>query len=156
MRATTICFRTSEELRKVLQSISDAERRSLSSVIEHILYDHLEMREPKGMQDEKRRHPRKRLPTPALVTGPDGTVHAGMVHDVSLGGLRVTVPQGFCEEATEELKISIVFTLPQSEKPLTMQCRQRYVRSDGQTDIGVAFVDADFQSYQALQNYLTG
>ena len=154
MREAVICFRTSEELRKALEKIADGERRSLSSVIEHILYDYVEVTEPKGVKQEKRRHPRKKLSAPALVTGPDGVVHAGMVHDISAGGIRVAISPGLYEEAGEELLLSVVFTLPQTEKPLTVRCKARDVHSDGQTVIRAAFVDADFQSYQSLGNYL--
>ena len=46
MRDITICFRTSEDLRKELERISTSERRSLSSLIENILYDYMELKEP--------------------------------------------------------------------------------------------------------------
>ncbi len=53
MRDTVICFRTSDDLRKALEKVSETDRRSLSSVIEHILYDYVERREPKGVTEEK-------------------------------------------------------------------------------------------------------
>jgi len=152
MRETVICFRTSEDLRKAVQKIADDDRRSLSSVIEHALYLHVEMTGPKVTNQEKRRYPRKSLSTPALITGSDGTVHTGVVQDVSLGGVHLTLPAGPWEE---ESKISVVFALPQSERPLTLQCTPRYLRSNGEMGIGAAFVDADFQSYRSLQDYLT-
>ena len=155
-RDTTIGFRTSEELHKALEKIADAERRSLSSVVENAIHDYMATREPKEAEREKRRYPRKRLATPILVTGPDGAVHGGMVQDISLGGIRVAIGPGLYKEAGEELMVSVVFSLPLSEKPLTMKCRTRHVNSDGQTVIGAAFVDADFQSSQSLGNYLMG
>ncbi len=153
-RDTVICFRTSDELRKALEKISQADRRSLSSVIENILYDYVGHRGPKGLRGEKRRHSRKKISAPALVTDAAGTVHAGMVNDVSLGGLHVSVPDGFPCEMREDEKVSIVFTLPASGRPLSMQCMPRHVRVNGQTNIGASFIDTDFQSYQALQNFL--
>lgn len=153
-RDTVICFRTSEDLRKALEKISEADRRSLSSVIEHILYDYVGQREPKGVDTEKRRYPRKKISAPALVSGLDGSVHAGMVNDISLGGIHFSVPGGFEVDTGEDSAMSVVFTLPQSDRPLSMQCAPRHVRANGQTGIGASFMDTDFQSYQALQNYL--
>ncbi|MGA3174308.1 MAG: PilZ domain-containing protein [Syntrophorhabdales bacterium] len=154
MRDTVICFRTSDDLRKALEKISTADRRSLSSVIENILYDYVERKEPCRIEEEKRRYPRKKVSAPALVTSLDGTVHAGMVNDISLGGINFSVPNTFQQEVRDDLKISVVFTLPQSERPLTMQCAPRHVRSNGQTSIGASLIDTDFQSYRNLQNYL--
>jgi hypothetical protein len=155
MRDTTICFRTSDDLRNELERISTSERRSLSSLIENILYDYVGLKEPIRLDEEKRRYPRKKVSVPALVTGPDGTVHAGVVNDVSLGGLNFFVPDSFDQEMGEEFKISIVFSLPQSERPLTFQCVPRHVSSDGQTNIGASLVNADFQTYRILENYLS-
>ena len=64
MRDTVICFRTSEDLRKALEKISEADRRSLSSVIENILYDYVDRREPKEVEEEKRRFPRRKTSLP--------------------------------------------------------------------------------------------
>jgi len=154
MRDTVICFRTSEQLRKALEEISAGDRRSLSSVIENALYDYVKKNVPARTDDEKRRFPRKKVSVPALVTGPDGVVHAGMVNDISLGGLNLSVPNGFYQESDGESMVSLVFALPQAEKPLTMQCSPRHVRSAAQTNIGMSLVDMDFQSYQTLQTYL--
>ncbi len=154
MRDTVICFRTSEQLRKALEGISQNDRRSLSSVIENALYDYVSKSAPVKVQEEKRRYPRKKISVPALVTGPDGVVHAGMVNDISLGGLNLSMPNGSFQESDGEPKLSLVFALPQSEKPLTMQCSPRHVRADAQTNMGLTLVDTDFQSYQTLQNYL--
>ena len=151
---TLICFRTSEKLRKALEKISGEERRSLSSCIENILYAHLNKREPKGMDREKRRYPRKRISAPALVRGLDGAVYAGMLHDISLGGIQISVPPDFECEAGEESTISVVFTLPEGERALTVECRPRYIHSNGQTTIGASLVDTDFLSYQMLQSHI--
>jgi hypothetical protein len=151
MRDTTICFRISEDFRKELEAISTSERRSLSSLIKNILHDYVERTRVK---EEKRRYPRKKISVPALVTGPDGTLRAGMVNDVSLNGINFSVPERFVQEIGEEFKISLVFTLPQSERPLTVQCSPRHVSSNGQMSIGASLIDADFQSCRTLQNYL--
>ena len=95
MRDTGICFRTSEDLRKALEKISVMDRRTLSSVVENILYDYIKQREPKAVAEEKRRYPRIKISAPALVSGLNGAVHAGVVNDISLGGINLSVPTSF-------------------------------------------------------------
>ncbi|HOC45045.1 MAG: hypothetical protein M0P30_07505 [Syntrophorhabdaceae bacterium] len=49
-----ICFRLSEELKRALEQIAKVERRSLSSTIENILYDHVKddhLKEKGGVKD---------------------------------------------------------------------------------------------------------
>ena len=158
----TICFRTNENLRNSLEKIAEGERRSVSSAIENILYKYLEERkEARRQQDEKRRYPRKKVAVPALVSQlhpDDSTAQAGMVLDVSLGGLQISVPINYqyeIQEDTKNSRISIIFTLPESKRPISMQCVPQHVyRSNGETSIGASFTDTDFVSYQTLQSYL--
>ena len=154
VRNTIICFRTSEHLRRSLEKLSEADRRSLSSTIENVLYTFVRGQVPGGARNDKRRYPRKKTSLPALVTAPDGSVHAGTVDNISLGGIHVTLPNAFACETREDCFVSIVFTLPESTRPVTMKCTPRHVRSNGQTSLGVSCVDSDFQSYQALQDHL--
>jgi hypothetical protein len=155
MRGNTICFRTTEDLRKALEKLSVMERRTLSSVVENILYDYIKQREPKAATEEKRRYLRVKISAPALVSGLNGAVHAGVVNDISLGGINLSVPASFPHDMRPNSKISIVFTLRMSEKPLSMQCSLRYIRSDDPKSIGVSLIDTDFHSYRILQDYLT-
>ena len=158
----TICFRASEDLRSALEMISKAERRSLSSMIENILYAYLESRkEYKQVREDKRRFPRKSLAVPALIRdlgSADTTMQAGVVLDLSLGGLQISLPDNYQYEISEDKeasRISIVFTLPDSKRPLAMQCvPKRVYPYEGATTIGASFIDTDFASQQALQNYL--
>ena len=158
----TICFRTSEDLRNALEVISKAERRSLSGTIENILYRHLEdKKEYKQMREDKRRFPRKSVAVPALISelgSTDATMQAGIVLDLSLGGLQISLPDNYQYEISENRetsRISVVFTLPDSKRPLAMQCvPKRVYPSDRETRIGASFIDTDFASQQALQSYL--
>lgn len=38
-KKATICFRTNEELKRALERLAKAQRRSLSSIIDNILHD---------------------------------------------------------------------------------------------------------------------
>ena len=158
----TICFRTTEALRKALEKISNEERRSVSSTIENVLYQFLEKgKELRSLQGEKRRFPRKKIAAPALIrdaSSDQTTPLPGVVLDISLGGLQISVPDTYqvdVKEDGENTRISIVFTLPEVKKSLTVQCVPQHVsRADGETTIGGSFADTDFISYQTLQNYL--
>jgi hypothetical protein len=154
MRHSVISFRTSENLRKALQKISVMDRRTLSSVIENILLDYISRREPKAVGKEKRRHPRMKISAPALVSGPDGSVHAGVVNDISFGGINLSVPHTFPRDMRSNSMISVVFALRHSEKPLTMQCVPRYIRADGKIHIGASLADADFYSHRVLEEFM--
>ncbi len=154
MRHSVICFRTSDNLRKALEKISVTDRRTLSSVIENILLDYIMCREPEAVNGEKRRHPRIRISAPALVSGLNGDVHAGVVNDISLGGINFSVPNSFPHDMRPNSRISVVFTMRQSEKPLTMQCSLRHVHSNDRKSIGASLIDTDSSSYHVLQDYL--
>ena len=109
---------------------------------------------PKSVDREKRRYARKQISAPALVTGPDGTVHAGTINNISLGGLHLSLPKDFqCEEGS---MLPVLFTLPESAKPLTIQCLSRHVHANDRTGIGASFADTDFQTYRLLQDSLAG
>ena len=158
----TICFRTNDGLRKALEKVSEQERRSVSSTIENILYAYL--KDGKSLnraKEERRRYPRKALDAPALISGLTANskdLSAGMVANLSLGGLLVTIPSGYQYEITEDkedARISVVFTLPQSKKPLSVQCVPQHVNQvDSETNIGLSFCDTDFGCYQTIQNFL--
>jgi len=131
------------------------DRRTLSSVVENILHDYISRREPKAVEEEKRCHPRIKISAPALVRGPDGTMHAGVVNDISLGGINLSVPDAFPRDMRPNSMISVVFTLRHTEKPLTMQCEPRYIRANSRINIGASLTDTDFSSYRVLEEYLT-
>jgi hypothetical protein len=158
----TICFRTNDILRKALEKISEKEGRSVSSTIEKVLYAYLEDGKAlKLTKEEKRKYPRKVADAPALISGltPESKdLNAGIVSNISLGGLQVSISSSYqyeIKENKENARISVVFTLPQSRKPLTVQCVSQHVHCiDGKTNIGASFCDSDFGCYQTIQNYL--
>ncbi len=154
MRDTVICFRTNERLRKALQEISEADKRSLTSVVEDILYDFVRQQKPNWAGEERRRRPRVRVSTPALLTTLEGISYAGMLNDLSLDGIGLSVPNSFPERKMGNAALSVVFVLPTSEKPLAMECVLRHVRSDVRKKIGGCFVNADFESCVALQDHV--
>jgi hypothetical protein len=106
------------------------------------------------MAEEKRSYPRKTTSVPALVRGPDGAVHAGMVCDISLGGICVAVSADLPYKAGEDFKISVIFTLPKSEAPLAAQCIPRHVQAGQQVHVGASLIDDGSQTFAAIRRHL--
>lgn len=161
-KSIIICFRTDEGLRDAIEKIAQEERQSVSSIIKSILYRHLaERKDNKPVQQENRRYPRKTLTAPALIKQHDSgntSQQVGIVVDISLDGLQISIPDPYqcdIQEDKEVSRISIVFTLPDYKKPITIQCvPKRAYPLGNETRIGASIVDTDFASYQAIQNYL--
>ncbi len=159
-RTVTICFRTSEKLQQVLREIGDEERRSVSSIIEHTLFRYVEERGKMLRRcAEKRRHERRPVTAPALVKslGSD-RIQAGIVLDISLGGIKISVAGTFpcrTQEEKEPTRISITFTLPEAKKPLTVACVPTHILPfEDRTIIGACYTDADFTAFRSLHDYL--
>jgi hypothetical protein len=157
-----ICFRASSNLRNSLEKIAQEHRRSVSSTIENILYRFLE--EKKGAvkpEEERRRYPRKKVTAPVLISQQGHGFEipqAGILLDISLGGLQISISNTYQLEVTEDkehARISIAFTLPTVKQALTIQCVPKHMyHSDGEITVGASFINTDFASYQTLQNYL--
>jgi PilZ domain len=158
----TICFRTNMEIRNSLEKISTDDRQSLSSVIENMLYNYLKGRKAlQGMTSDKRQFARKQVALPAFIAEAKEDARGyqtGTIMDISLGGVRISVPKGTSLEIKADgdaTEFDIIFTLPYATRPLKMRCQpQRVFESEEDVQIGTAFVDADFRSYQTLQNFM--
>lgn len=158
----SICFRTSAAIRDALSDIAEEERKSISGVIESIIYRHLKTGvAPKGIGKERRRFMRKKVSLPAFIDSSESRDHefdAGTVLDISMGGIRFSVPKGTKFETqykNGDAEFSVMFILPDESKPVKVKCRTMQVYDEAQVvQIGAAFQDADFNSYRALHNYL--
>ena len=161
-KLTTICFRTSNEIRVALETIAENERQSLSSLIESILFRHL--KETKTLPvsgTERRRYDRRKISVPALIrefNQDKKDFEAGAILDISLYGMRISVPKGTQLEIRTEgasSTIEVTFTLPNATQPLRMKCQlQRTIDAISEVNIGATIVDSDFNSYRTLQHYL--
>jgi hypothetical protein len=157
-----ICFRTSEELRIAIEHYAASQRRSLSSSIETILYDYLKSQNmiTEGKK-ERRRNPRKQVNIPAYISLPDTkqqNIQPGIIIDISTGGIRVSIPKGSDFEIIEDdssLTFDLHFVLPNEKTPVNFKCNACKINKDDiETQINACFVDADFNSFQKLHNYL--
>jgi hypothetical protein len=161
-KGTTICFRTSADIRNELEKTAEKEDRSVSSLIEKILCKYLEnKRDLKKAVEDKRQYARKKVTVPSLISGLRGgslNPTAATVNDISLGGLSISIPSDYEFEIIEDKensRISIVFTLPGVKRSITTQCvPKHWYRSDGETIVGASFFDVDFSGYKAIQDFV--
>ena len=157
-----ICFRLSKNLHESLINVAQEERRSLSSAIEIVLTNYLKERKVlKGIKKENRQYPRKAVSVPTFInqaSSGETKLHTGSITDISLNGVRISIPQDVpCEIFAEpdKCKFEIIFTLPNGNRPIHLTCESRRVLdSKEHIQVGASFVDGDFNSYKALQTYL--
>ena len=151
----TICFRTTEELRTALEAFARQGHRSLSSAVELILTDYVKKNDGSPDHRERRRYPRKHAAIPAYVrTG--GSEYGAVIIDLSLGGIRVSVPAECVSriyEGPDKSRFETSFSLPGGT--VTVLCEPgRVAPANGNADVGAALIDADFTNYQRIQQYL--
>jgi c-di-GMP-binding flagellar brake protein YcgR len=159
-KQVTICFRTSEDLRVAVERVAQQDHRSLSSAIELILMEYLNRNEAYPQQHERRRYGRKQVSIPAKIktTDPKKKQYKATILDISLSGLRLSLPKESLPElyeggSTPQFETS--FVLPQDDRSLRIVCRpQRVVPVNGNIQVGATFVDTEFTQYQQLQQYL--
>jgi len=157
-----ICFRLSKSLHESLVKVAQEDRRSLSSTIEIILTNYLKEKKVfKGIKKEKRQFPRKTISVPAFINqhiSGETKLHAGSITDISLNGVRVSIPRDVpCDISVDQdkSKFEIIFTLPDEKRPIHLMCEpRRIVDSKEVIQVGASIVNADFNSYKALQTYL--
>ncbi|MGP8154020.1 MAG: PilZ domain-containing protein [Smithella sp.] len=155
-----ICFRASNDLHESLARVAKEDRRSLSSTIEMALNDYLKERKAfPGVEKEKRQYPRKTLSVPVVINQQEpGQMGVGSITDISLGGVKVLIPKDFKQQIridSQNSRFEIIFNLPIENKPIRLSCESnRVMDAEDSINVGALFVDADFKSYKALQNYL--
>ena len=160
-KETAICFRTSEDVRRALEAVARGERRSLSSAIVIILTDYLKgSKVADSGQQERRKYPRKAVTLPTYITTPDsqGPRHGAVVLDISLGGMRASMPKECVSEIYEnggKSQFEASFVIPGNNKTIRVVCNaERVTPSNDGVQVGAVFIDADFVNYQNLQKFL--
>ena len=159
----TICFQTTSDIRNAIEEIAEKENRSVSSVVESIVYQHLkENKDLKRFFQNRRRSEREQVSFPAFIGDARWQRRdfiAATIQDISLGGIRVTIPKGTrvrIDNYGEEAEFSIIFTVPDTLWPIHMQCRPKWVaESEEAVQIGAALVNPDLNAYKVMQKYLT-
>ena len=159
----TICFRTSSDIRNYLDAIARQQRLSLSHVVESIIYHHQQQnaQTTKPVDPDRRLYQRRQVMLPAFISRTPSQIQefeTGSVLDISLGGIRFSVPGKTASKIqpnTDPSEYNVIFTLPDQRQPVKVRCRpQSVLDAAEEVQIGATFVDAEFHSYQNLQKYL--
>ena len=159
-----ICFETTLEIRNTLEKIAEEEKLTVSLVVESMVCNYLkDNKEFKGSYADRRRFERKAVDIPAFIGNPEWRrrdFKEGKILDISLGGIRFSVPKGTELEIQEsedskEAKLSVIFTLPKNLWAVNVKFKpKRVYETEDEIQIGAALVNPDYHTYMALQNYL--
>lgn len=133
-----------------------------TAIVEQTIYHNLKSRGAEHRADKNsRQFDRKVVKLPAFISGVLGQedeFEAGTILDMSLSGIRFTVPKSadtYTLPFEKSPEFSIIFILTAEQRPIKVACLAKWV-SDSREDfqIGAAFVDPDSSVSQTLQKYL--
>jgi len=161
-RDVMICFRTSVAVRESLQKISGEQSRSVSKLIESLIYRYVQLYQKRnGDEDtsaERRQFERKKVSLPAFVGSADSKAdkfESGIVQDLSFGGIRFSLSRAAKMESLEDQHVCVIFTLPHEHQLVTVKCLPHRIDDQGNSlQISAELLDVDFTSCKALQRYL--
>lgn len=123
---TKISFRTDESTFAKLKAICRIENRTISSLIEGLLTEHVLSHEaPTPVVDEKRQFPRKKCSIPLVISTQteSGRVYAnGVIVNFSMNAIQIVLSETL-DETTLDNEFHALFTLPTQALPLLMPCR---------------------------------
>ncbi len=159
---TTICIQTTSDIRDAIEEIAGKENRSVSAVVESIVYQHLKDNKAlKCVSQNRRRSEREQVSFPAFIGDPRWQRRdfiAATIQDISFGGIRISIPKGTrakIDNYGKEAKFSVIFTVPDTLWPIHMECRPKWVADSEETvQLGAALVDPNLNAYKVMQKYL--
>jgi hypothetical protein len=157
-KETTICFRTTEEIRDQLDAEARETNRSLSSTLEIILGGFLDKgNHPVGIQ-EKRRFTRKAVTIPAQMwCGDSRKRHQATICNISLGGFLLRCRPDSISEfhgMNTTPHVEVTFNLPKDGEVTVKSKIERIVPAKDGVLLGATLVNSDFTSMVRLQNFL--
>ena len=138
-------------------------REDLCPYLEMIVNCHLfnDLKNREGFKNEKRQHPRIITSIPAFISNGrsrEEKLRIGSIIDISLGGLRISIPRGMEHKVLNGLQATefeIITKLPNGNKPIRLKCKsKRAVYSKDNIHVGASVIDAHSRSYKAFKNYL--
>ncbi len=114
----------------------------------------------RGIDQDRRRSERRKVALPAFI----GDAHSdtrdfetGTVLDISLGGIRFSVPKGTTVELRtdgDRNEFSVIFTLPNNHWRTNVICRpQRIFESANNVQIGASVLNPDYFYTKSLHKY---
>lgn len=157
-----ICFSADSELYERLFKGAEREKLTLDDFLHHVIEHYLKHDTDLPKAREKRSFRRANLSLPVIVQAEkrDNEVfaRAGVVTDISVGGLRITVPKRdlISDEYYLDFDVfDILLKLPDSGEPSTFTCEIiRTVPTAESIEFGARFVEADLDGVQAIHKYV--
>jgi hypothetical protein len=122
---TKISFRTDESTFAKLKAICRIENRTVSSLIESLLTEHVLNHDPLPVVDEKRQSPRKKCCIPVVISTSteNSWIYAnGVIVNFSMNAIQIILSETL-DESTLDNEFHALFTLPTQALPLLMPCR---------------------------------
>jgi hypothetical protein len=162
IKDSSVSFQTSSEICRCLEKLAEQEKRSVSSVVESIIYSHLKDNKVlESVFQSRRRSERMNVDLPAFIGDPRWQrwefITANII-DLSFGGIRFSVPKGLrleMQNCGETSEFRVIFTLPDTLWPINVKFQPRRVfECAEEVQVGAAFVNPDFYTCTALQKYL--
>jgi hypothetical protein len=155
---TKISFRTDDETLAQLKSICRIENRTISSLIENILAEHVLVHEhPLLIEQEKRQSPRKKCSIPAVLvfeTKSSKHYHNSMIVSLSSSSTQLVL-KNFPPNLAPGNSFFILFNLPKIEYPILLKCELiRYKCFDNECVIISNFIHENKEYFEVLQNFL--
>lgn len=155
---TKISFRTDDETLTHLKSICRIENRTISSLIEEILTEHVLIHEnPLLIEKEKRLTPRKKCSIPAVVvfkTKIEKYYYNSLIISLSENSAQIVLKNLYQDDILEN-EFSILFNLPKTEYPLLFKCNiARSKRLDNECIVVANFIHEDDLNAEELKKFL--
>lgn len=156
---TKISFRTDDETLAHLKSICRIENRTISSLIENILAEHVLLHEnPLLAEQEKRLSPRRKCSIPAVAVfriNNGKSYHNCLIVNISANSAQIVLKDLSADEKLEQ-DFSILFTLPKNDYPILFSCRlARSQCIDHECIVIANFIFDNDKNFELLQNYLS-
>ena len=157
-------MRMSSRVRDALKKAAVRERRTVASLLDKIITDHLAregfLTGPE-FGAERRRFPRRKITLPAktfVKIESQDKAFPGVLLEISMGGLLVTYPKGSEIRFTsmgELPHLEVCFELPRQDEEICFECETRHMRDTGdEIQVGLAFRDPKGSHLQKLNSYL--
>lgn len=152
-KTSMISFRVENQLKSKLEAVALKEGRTLSSCIVRILQDSLDPQHDakplRGIQEERRHHPRKQILLPARwrIRQEDYVVdHDVLLRNLSVGGAYTEYINGKGFQLFQDLQdslLALIVRIPGSEEPVVLDCKvsRIHITSD-RTGVGLRFLDS--------------
>jgi hypothetical protein len=156
---TKISFRTDEATLAKLKTFCRIENRTISSLIENVLMDHvLRVENPMLLQGDKRQSPRKECSLPAIILLHNDTQkHScnGIIINLSLSSIQLLLKQHPSDQLLEN-NFFVLFSVPNMDNPMLVQCslvRANFLHEECM--IIAKFVKIEPNELKAINKFLT-